>query len=65
MNTKKAKALRKEIGYHPTDPRFYNSIVKKYHIDEKGVQHQHNTLEVSPRCSRALYLEMKKEMRAG
>lgn len=51
MNTKAAKALRKEIGYHPSQPRKY--------------MHTGQGIELDPSDKRALYQEMKKERKAG
>lgn len=47
MSHKIAKALRKEIKYHPTDERVYTR--------------ENNILEIHPTDKRALYQELKKE----
>ena len=50
MNLKKAKKLRKEIGYRPSDKRVYNR-------NERGV------VEIDAIDKRSLYKEMKKELK--
>lgn len=49
MNTKKAKALRRELRYHPSQPRSYVMVNKK------------GTIELSQTDKRFLYQEIKKE----
>lgn len=47
MSAKIAKRIRKEINYHPRDPR-------KYVLGKRGI-------EIDPTDKRSLYQEMKKE----
>lgn len=68
MNTKKIKALRKSIGYHPRQPRSY--------VLEKGVKYvpakdgglakiDVQWIELDSRCSRYMYQQMKRELKTG
>lgn len=62
MSHKQAKAIRKEINYHPKDPRAYKELNIKNWVDEKGKPvRTTKTIELDPACSRSLYQEMKKE----
>ncbi len=54
MNVKLAKAIRKELHYHPQDVRRYVRL-----------NPQHKTLTLDERDSRVLYKEMKKEAKRG
>lgn len=54
MSAKKAKAIRADIGYHPSDESLYEN-------ERKSKKKSQGTLVLSDRCSRYLYQEMKKE----
>ena len=59
MNSKKAKALRKETGFHPKDPRQYVITHRVVHHPLVGHSHYHETLANSPATSRGRYQNLK------
>lgn len=73
MNAKKAKALRREAMYHPTQPRSYEVVNKSRKLQTKRTkiggkyvevptgQMKSGTIELHESCSRVLYQELKKE----
>jgi hypothetical protein len=69
MNTKAAKRLRREIGYHPRDERKYASRSFKRKIESfdvktkkpKIIEVELKSIEVHPSDKRSLYQGMKKE----
>lgn len=69
MNTKAAKRLRREIGYHPRDERKYASKSFKRKIQTvdvktkkpKIIEVELKSVEIHPSDKRSLYQEMKKE----
>jgi len=52
MNEKKAKAIRKQVGYHPTDPRGYS--------ENKNSRKAGSTGTVTAKGSRGTYNQAKK-----
>lgn len=53
-NKKIAKAIRKEIKYHPNQDRMYTPV-------QLNPKKPSITLELNPSCSRSLYQQMKRE----
>ncbi len=58
MNGKKAKALRKEAGFHTKDQRQYVITHRVIHKTFLG-SHYHETLANSPATSRGRYQSLK------
>jgi len=56
MSEKKAKQLRRDANYHPTDPRKYTQV----RTNTPGI-----TMELDPSYSRSLYQELKKKAKNG
>jgi hypothetical protein len=75
MNSKTAKALRREANYHPSQERAYEVVnqsrrlktvmVKqgkgKRPVETQTGERKTGTVELSATCSRSLYKELKKE----
>lgn len=64
MTKKVARQLRKDVNYHPADPREYRIVNKSKKL--KGIINgqavfKQGTVELSDSCSRSLYQELKKE----
>ena len=57
MNSKLAKAIRREAGYHPTDARKY------LRVEKKGLKGPVSHIVLDPESSRAKYRALKKEYR--
>lgn len=60
MNSRKARQLRKEAGYHPGQSRDYH-IVNKSKKRKDATTFKSGTIELQDTCSRVLYQELKKE----
>lgn len=59
MNAKKARQLRKEAMYHPSQERSYIRVNKSRANPNKG------TVELEESCSRSLYKSLKKDYYEG
>ena len=69
MNCKVAKRLRKEAGYHPSQPRTYvgTNETRKYFHDKSGkrIDYTVQSQELHDGDPRSLYKELKKEYYAS
>lgn len=64
MNVKKAKKLRKELSYKPSDKREYLALTtKRYALDAEGKKTviERKTVVNDPTSPRGKYLKAKKE----
>lgn len=61
MNAKKARQLRKDAHYHPTQERSYTVVNKSRRLKNKAGEFKSGTVELNESCSRTLYNELKKE----
>lgn len=63
MNTKVAKALRREANYKPKQPRSYQAIIGEKVVNHAGRQFKvpWKRIELTPTDARVAYLALKKE----
>ncbi len=63
MNAKKARALRKQAEYHPSDDREY-STMKVYSLAGRVTEYKRTKVNAE-KTSRAKYRELKREATRG
>ena len=59
MNAKKARQLRKDAMYHPSQERSYVRVNKSQKNPNRG------TIELDEHCNRSLYKGLKKDYYEG